>query len=88
MKVTPKAPRDAIRGWLGQTLRISVRAAPERGRANQAVEALLAVALDVAKSRVRVVAGQASARKQVEIEGLDGAQLRSRLGTDAPAQPV
>ena len=79
LKVVPKASRDRIVGWLGDRLKVSVTAAPERGRANGAVEALLARALDVPSSRVRIVAGGASSLKTVLIDGLDEAAALSKL---------
>ena len=33
LKVSPKASRDAIGGWMGDTLKLSVTAVPERGKA-------------------------------------------------------
>lgn len=79
MKVVPGASRDAIAGWLGDALKVRVSAPPERGKANAAVEALLAEALGVAPPDVRIVAGQASARKQVEVAGLTAGEIRERL---------
>ena len=46
-----------------------VRAAPEDGRANDALRALLAAKLDVPISRVRVAAGAKSRLKQVAVTG-------------------
>lgn len=79
LKVSPKAARNAVTGWMGEVLKVSVTAAPEKGKANQAVEALLAEALGLAKSAVKVVAGQTSKQKRVEIAGLDAAEVRRRL---------
>ncbi|WP_293387128.1 DUF167 domain-containing protein [Nevskia sp.] len=79
VKVSPKASKNAITGWMGEVLKLSVTAAPEKGKANEAVEALLAEALGVAKSAVSVVAGQTSKQKRVEITGLDLAEVRQRL---------
>ena len=84
LKVTPKASRDALLGWLGEALKVAVTAAPERGRANAAVEALLAGTLDIAPSRVSVVAGHASARKRVAINGLSAEDVRRRLSQVLP----
>lgn len=79
LKVVPGSSRAGIAGWLGETLRVRVTAPPERGKANAAVEALLASALDLPTDAVRIVAGHASARKVVELSGLSEAELRGRL---------
>ena len=79
VKVVPGATRDEIVGWLGDAIKIRVSAAPERGRANAAVERVLAQALDLPSRSVRVVAGRTSARKSVEIFGLSLEQVRTRL---------
>lgn len=81
IKVSPKASRNAITGFLGDVLKISVTAAPERGKANQAVQALLAQALDLPQSAVGVVAGHSAKTKRVEIQGFDPAELRRQLRT-------
>lgn len=82
LKVSPGASREAVTGWLGTTLKVSVTAAPERGRANAAVEALLARTLGLPPSQVRVVAGQAARSKRVTIDGLDAAEVRRRLDAE------
>lgn len=79
VKVTPKTSRNQIIGWLGDALKVTVTAPPEDGRANVAVGALLATALEIASSRVRCVAGRASSRKVYEINGLTEAQILERL---------
>ena len=71
---------------MGETLKLRVTAAPERGKANQAVRAVLADALGIAQDRIRLVNGAASTRKLVEISGLDTAEIRRRLAkTEAKA---
>ena len=79
VKVVPGASRDGIAGWLGETLKVRVTAPAERGRANAAVEELLAGALGVPKDCVRIVAGAASARKVILISRLSEAEVRHRL---------
>jgi len=79
VKVVPKSSRNCVAGWMGDALKICVNAPPERGKANAAVEHMLATALGIAKERVRLVAGTASPRKMVEIDGLDETEVRSRL---------
>jgi hypothetical protein len=84
VKVSAKASHNRIRGWLGDTLKVAVTAAPERGKANAAVESLIADGLGVPPSSVRVVAGHTQSRKQVEIAGLDAGVVRRRLGAVQP----
>jgi uncharacterized protein len=66
-------------GRHGDGWKARVAAPPERGRANQALVELLAAALDVAASSVRVVAGQRGRTKVVEIDTLDRAEVVRRL---------
>lgn len=79
LKVRAGGSRNAIVGWLGDALKVAVTAAPERGKANAAVEALLAEALGLPRSAVQVVAGHTQPRKQVEIDGLAADEVRRRL---------
>jgi len=60
-------------------LRVRVKAVPDKGKANAAVIALLAKALDVPKTAVTLVSGDTARRKTVVIEG-DPAELVQRLG--------
>jgi uncharacterized protein (TIGR00251 family) len=74
LKATPKAKRDQFGGLLdepdgGKSLKISVTAAPEDGKANAAIIALLAKEWGVAKSAISVVSGATDRRKLVEIRG-------------------
>lgn len=79
MKVVPGSSRDCIVGWLGDQLKLRVSAPAERGRANAAVEALLADALGLSREGVRIVGGRASPRKTVEIVGMSEPELQRRL---------
>ena len=71
--------RDGIRTLSG-VLKVSVTAAPERGKANDALIGLLAEALDLPKRDVRVVRGASDARKLIEITGLPEGEILRRLG--------
>lgn len=79
VKVVPKASRAALAGWLGEVLKVTVTAAPEKGRANAAVEALLAEQLCLPAAQVSVVAGHGHPRKRLAIRGLSADALQSRL---------
>ena len=80
VKVVPRAAKDEIVGWLEDALKVRVHAPPQDGRANRALEALLAEALSLKKNAVTVTAGRASALKRVAIEGLTRAEIVRRLG--------
>lgn len=77
--VSPGASRSELVGRHGGGWRARVAAAPERGRANRALEELLAAALGLPRGQVAVVAGRSSRRKVVEVEGLDAAEADRRL---------
>ena len=83
VRLTPRAARDEIAGWRGELLRVRVTAPPIGGRANAALERLLADALGVPKSAVRVVSGARGREKTVAIEGARQEEVLSRL----PAKP-
>jgi uncharacterized protein len=77
--VSPGAARTELVGRHGDGWRARVAAPPERGKANRALEELLADVLDVKRSRVAVVAGQTSRRKIVEVQGLEAPEVVRRL---------
>jgi uncharacterized protein (TIGR00251 family) len=74
LRVTPRGGRDGIDGI--ETLadgravvKVRVRAKAEDGEANRAVVAVLAEALGVRKTDVRIRAGVTSRLKQVVVDG-------------------
>ena len=79
LKVIPGASSEGVAGWLEAVLKVRVRAPAERGKANAAVEELVAGALGIAARRVRIVAGKTSARKTMQISGLSLTEVYSRL---------
>ena len=84
IKVVPGSSRDCIAGWLGETLKVRVSAPAERGRANAAVERLVAEALGIPAKCARIVTGMTSARKVIEISSLSEAEIHQRLSKPAP----
>lgn len=80
VRLTPKSGRDEIVGIeaFGEeaVLKARVRAAPEAGRANDALERLIAHWLKVPPSSVSVTQGGKSRSKQVLIEGDAGTLAR------------
>ncbi|MGC1177695.1 MAG: DUF167 family protein [Methyloceanibacter sp.] len=84
VRLTPKASRDEIVGledYAGDcALKVRVRALPESGRANAALETLIARWLKLPPSSVKVAQGGKSRLKQVAIEG-DAETLLSLIAT-------
>jgi uncharacterized protein (TIGR00251 family) len=78
--VTPKSSKNEIAGWRGSELSVKVTAAPEAGKANAAVCATLARALEVPKSRVRVIRGDTARHKILEIADLSESEVHALLG--------
>ena len=67
VKVTAGARRTALAGMHAGSLKVLVTAAPEKGKANQAVLSILAAKLGVAKSRLEIIAGHTSATKRIRV---------------------
>jgi len=90
VRLTPKSSRDAIEGVEALSdgrlvFKARVRAAPENGKANEALRRALADAMAVPISSVRLAQGASSRIKSVAVDG-DPAVLSARLAALA-AQP-
>ncbi len=79
VRVQPRARRNEVVGWQGPALRVRVTAPPADGRANQAVVELLAEALGLPRSSLRLVSGAASRDKLFRVAGYALDDLRARL---------
>lgn len=66
--VKPNSRTDEL-SWLDDdTVRVCVRAAPEKGRANEAVVELLSQTFGVSKSSITLIRGATAKIKQFEIK--------------------
>ena len=84
MRLTPSGGADRIDGAARDEdgklyLKARVRVPPEDGKANTALDAMLAKALGVAKSKVSVERGTTARMKTVAIEGVSEAELAAFL---------
>ena len=84
VRLTPAGGADRIDGRAFDAegvlyIKARVRAAPEDGKANAALEALLAKALGVAKSNVSVTRGQTARMKTVEVDGASESEIAAIL---------
>ncbi len=83
VRLTPSASRDAIDGFETgsdgeEHLKVRVRAVPEKGKANQALIALIAKVLGVPKNRISLVIGDTQRKKILRIEA-DPEEIEKRL---------
>ena len=76
VRVRAGARRTGVAGVHDAALRVDVSAAPEKGKANLGVRAVLARVFDVPKSAITLSAGTTSPQKRFFVRGLsvDAAQ--------------
>jgi len=79
IKVVPGAARDRIVGRLGDAIKVQVSAAPEKGKANEAVINLIAGLLGLRKGDIQIVRGHTQPRKLLEIQGIEQSALEARI---------
>jgi uncharacterized protein (TIGR00251 family) len=77
--VQPRASRAGVGPVQGDRLRVAVTAPPVDGKANEAVIAALAAALDLPRRSITIVRGETGRRKTVRLDGLGRADLAARL---------
>jgi hypothetical protein len=69
LQVVPRASREGLGPTLGARLKVRVNAPPVDGAANEAVQALLARALDVPRAQVAIIRGETGRKKTVRVSG-------------------
>jgi len=80
LRVQPRASRNAVVGWTGDTLNIRLTAPPVEGAANAACLTFLADLLDLPQSHIEILKGARSRDKVVHIAGLTRDEVHARLG--------
>ena len=78
------ARRDAVLGERAGALRVAVTAPPERGKANAAIQAMLAESLGCKPERVALLSGASARQKRFLIAGVASEELRRRLAALIP----
>jgi hypothetical protein len=81
VRVQPRASRDAIEGEWNGALKVRVTAPPVEDRANEACRRLLAEHLNIPVSAVRILSGERSRTKRVEIRGVSAEKVRGLIAT-------
>jgi uncharacterized protein len=85
VKVIPNSTRSMLAGVERDVYRIKLTSPPVEGRANEELKRLLAKKLGIAKSLVRIVSGEQSRTKRVEIQGLTLQRVQELLHPSSPS---
>jgi len=88
VKVVPRARRASIEAPDDGPVTVRLTAAPVDGAANRALVELLAHALDVPRTAVRIAAGPRARLKIVDIDGCSIDEARSRLASISSRKPA
>lgn len=75
----PGSSRSRVDGWLGEFLKIRLTAKPQKGKANEALVALMSDVLRVPKKNISISSGASSSKKVLKISGLSKSEISSRL---------
>ena len=75
----PGGRRDEIRGVHDGCLKVSVTAAPEKGKATDQIMRVVAESLELKRSQVELHSGRTSRRKSLLIKGVTRDDLHRRL---------
>jgi uncharacterized protein (TIGR00251 family) len=79
IKVIPSSSKDCIAGWLEDTLKVKVKAPPEKGKANKAIVKVIEKILDLPKGSIKITSGTTSSRKVIEIQNNDDDIIKKKL---------
>lgn len=77
VRVQPRAAKSEIVGVHGEALKVRLNAPPVDGAANEELIELLAHTFAVARRSIRILAGEHSRSKIVEIEGVTDGAIRA-----------
>ena len=81
--VQPRASKDEVAGEIGGALKVRLQAPATEGRANEALIEFLAQLLKTRKSAVRILSGDRSRTKRIEIGGVTSQQIKALLVVEA-----
>lgn len=79
VKARPGSRRNALAGLHDGAVRVDVTAAPEKGKANEAIIALLAKSFGIAKSSIELISSPANPQKRFLLHGLQLADAEQQL---------
>ena len=83
VRVQPRASKDEIAGEIGGALKVRLRAPALEDRANEALEDFVAELLKTPRAAVRILGGERSRTKRLEIRGVTRQQILALLEQEA-----
>ncbi len=84
VRVQPRASRDSVGGEWEGALKVRLTAPPVDGRANDALRRILAARLNAPAAAVKILAGENSRTKRIEVRGVSAAQIQALGTAEAP----
>ncbi|NQT40960.1 MAG: DUF167 domain-containing protein [Planctomycetes bacterium] len=79
VRARPGARRNAVEGCHDGALKVSVTQAPEKGKANKAIIALLSKTLGLRKSQFELLSGETSPRKRFLVRDATPEQIQQQV---------
>ena len=79
VKLLPRSSKNQIVGREGDTYKVKVTSPPVDGKANETLIELLAKRLGVSKSTIKIISGERSKLKTVQINGLSQKEITNLL---------
>jgi uncharacterized protein len=83
VRVQPRASKDEIAGEMGGALKVRLRAPAVEDRANEALVEFLAELLKTRRTAVRILSGERSRTKRIEVHGVTRQQILALLVHEA-----
>ena len=83
VRVQPRASKNEIAGVIEGALKIRLQAPAVEDRANEALREFLAELLKRPKSAVRILSGERSRMKRVEVSGVTTAEVEALVKVEA-----
>lgn len=81
IRAQPGAKKNSIHGVHDGALKVSVQAAPEDGKANDAIMELLKKSLGIKRNQIEMLSGQTSRNKKILIRELKLEELAEKIRT-------
>ncbi len=67
VKIIPNSPKNEIIGYIGQSIKIKIKAVPEKGKANKELINFLSKTLNIPKQNIEILHGHTSAQKTIKL---------------------